>query len=237
MTRDFFMDEHRVLGKLNKTRDLRIPNVYTAALLEDLSDHSFDEERAPLYKGLWQQVVFKNSNSKMDLEIGTGNGTFFRHRASAHLDRNLIGVEIKYKPLIQTIRGCLREQLTNAKVIRYHALALAHVFGEQEVDDIFIHFPDPWTSPRKPKNRVLQSSVLQQLFKIQKPSSHLFFKTDSLEYFEFALEELQHTPYKLLNCTRDYHASEFAKGSFITQFEGIFLKKNMKINFFELLRP
>jgi tRNA (guanine-N7-)-methyltransferase len=230
------MDEHRILGKLNKTRDLRIPNVYTSALLEDLNDHSFDEERAPLYKGLWQEVVFQNTNSKMDLEIGTGNGTFFRHRASLHTDRNLIGVEIKYKPLIQTIRGCLREQLFHAKVIRYHALALEHVFEEQEVDDIFIHFPDPWTSPRKPKNRVLQAAVLQRLFKIQKPLSRLFFKTDSLEYFDFALDQIKDTSYKLQACTKDYHGSDLSKGSFITQFEAIFLKKNMKVNYFELLR-
>jgi tRNA (guanine-N7-)-methyltransferase len=225
------IESHRIFGRLNKTRSLRRPNQYTTALLEDLNEHSFDEERAPLYKGLWRHTVFNVSDTTpLDLEIGTGNGTFFGYYADQNPERRLLGVEIKYKPLIQTIRGALRKNCCNAKVIRYHALALENIFEDQEINNIFVHFPDPWVSPRKPKNRLMQSTVLNRLFELQRPNSFLRLKTDNYEYFQFALQEIKSTPYKIIELTEDLHRSEFSENNFITQFENIFSRQGVKIN-------
>jgi tRNA (guanine-N7-)-methyltransferase len=229
------IETHRIFGKLNRTRSLRRPNQYTTALLEDLNDHSFDEERAPLYKGFWRPIVFNTSDeAPLDLEIGTGNGTFFSRHASEHPDRKFLGVEIKYKPLIQTIRGALRQKSVNAKVIRYHALALENIFESHEINDVYVHFPDPWVSPRKPQNRVMQSTVLNKIFDLQRPNSFLRFKTDNYEYFRFALDEIKSTPYRITELTEDLHNSEFSKNNFVTQFENIFSRQGIKINHVKL---
>lgn len=218
------------LGRVNITRTLPKQNQYTLALDGEFRNHAFNEERSPLNKGSWKSL-FGNPDLPMDLEIGTGTGYFFEHRAVTYPQRNLIGIEIKYKPLIQTIRRTLRTGAVNAVVSRYHAFDVNLLFEENEIDHVFIHFPDPWVSPKKPKNRFVQIRNLNILFNLQKPGSFVEFKTDSLAYFEWALEEIKQSSYKVEFLTFDLHRSEKASQNFITGFENIFIKQGIKINY------
>ncbi len=209
--------------RISLTRTLKIPNEYTLALDNELREFAFNEERAPLNQGKWRSEIFGVPADKpMDLEVGTGNGTFFQHRCLNHPERLLVGVELKYKPLIQTIRGALRKECRNGRVMRIHAFNVDTVFAAGEIDDVYIHFPDPWTSPRKPKNRMLNQRMLGIFWELQRPGSFLNFKTDSMEMFDWTLEqiqELQGTKYRLLRSTRDLHKDpEFTATNFITQF-------------------
>lgn len=217
------------------TRTLKRPNAYTLALDGELRDYAFNEERGPQYRGRWRSEIFGGpADRPLDLEIGTGNGVHFQHRAVTHPERNLIGVELKYKPLIQTIRGALRRGAKNARIVRYHAFNLDLLFEPRELDDIFIHFPDPWTSPRKPKNRIMNPRMLDLFFELQKPGSKIDFKTDSLEAYLWSLENIQASKYKVEFQTRDLHSSEMRNDNVITQFERIFLKQGVPINFVRL---
>ena len=173
----------------------------------------------------------------MDLEIGTGNGVHFQHRAVKYPERCLVGVELKYKPLIQTIRGALRKQAKNARVARFHAFNLDLLFEANEINNVYIHFPDPWTSPRKPKNRFVSTQILNWLWEMQRPGSILDFKTDSREYFLWSMEQIRESKYKIEFETLDLHKSEMAKENVITQFERIFLRQGVAINFVRLRKP
>ena len=221
--------------KIILTRELRIPNAYTQALDGEFKDFAFNEERAPLFKGEWREKAFGvSSSTKMDLEIGTGNGVHFQHRCLAEKDRSLVGIELKYKPLIQTIRGALKKGAKNGRVMRAHAFNIDQIFSENELDDIFIHFPDPWTSPRKPKNRILNPRMIDLLFSLQKPGSKIDFKTDSREAYLWTMENLRKGPYQIEFETLNLHQSEIAKENVITQFERIFLRQGIEINFVRL---
>lgn len=217
-------------SRINLTRSLPRPNQYTLALDGEFAKHAFNEERTPLNKGKWREA-FANPGAPIDLEVGTGAGYFFKHRALKHPERNLVGIEIKYKPLIQTIRRTLVAGATNAVVSRFHAFDLPLMFENGEIDNVFVHFPDPWTSPKKPKNRFVQFRNLDILFDLQKPGSFLEFKTDSLVYFEWALEEIKQSRYKVEFLTFDLHQSEKAADNFVTGFEKIFINQGIKINY------
>lgn len=218
------------IGRVNITRTLPKQNQYTLALDGEFRNYAFNEERSPLNKGQWKQF-FADPKAPIDLEIGTGTGYFFEHQALRHPNRNIVGIEIKYKPLIQTIRRTLRAGAKNAVVSRYHAFDLNMLFEENEIDNVFVHFPDPWVTPKKPKNRFVQLRNLDILFKLQKSNSFLEFKTDSLIYFEWALEEIKHSKYKIEFLTFDLHQSDKAPDNFVTGFEQIFIKQNIKINY------
>lgn len=222
-----------------KTSTLPHQNEYTRALEGELSHVAFSEERAPQFKGHWQNAVFKSTEGKrpLDLEIGTGNGTFFAEWAATHPQRDLLGIELKYKPLVQTIRRAMRAEAKNAAVIRYHAFNIEDLFADSELDDIFIHFPDPWVAPRKVKNRVVCQSILNILFKMQKPGSALNFKTDSREYFLWAMAEIKKTPYLIEFETQNLHQSSWREKNFETAFEKIFLRNGVEINFVRLIKP
>ena len=218
--------------KISSTRRIPVPNEYINALLHDLSQWSFDEERAPGYKGRWRELAFEApAGIPLDLEIGTGNGLHFAHHAAAHPDRRLIGLELKYKPLIQSIRRALRTGATNARIARYNAYLLSELFVPEELNDVFIFFPDPWEKQRQHKHRLIQDGFLESMFVMQKPGSRLIFKTDSRGYFEWALERFLRSPYKVTGHTFDLHKSEFTEGNFVTQFENIFTRQGIPIGY------
>jgi tRNA (guanine-N7-)-methyltransferase len=221
--------------KIARTSTLPKQNQYTLALENEFKDFAFSEERGPLNRGQWRDKVFKVAGDHpMDLEIGTGIGRHFTHYCGKNPDRCLVGVEIKYKPLIQAIRRTREQHSVNGVMVRFHAFNIQELFAEQEIDNIIIHFPDPWTSPRKPKNRVMRNEMLEKFFVLQKPNSVLEFKTDSKEYFEWALEEVKQSQYKLEFATFDLHLSEMKEKNFVTTFEQIFLNKGQPIFYLRL---
>lgn len=234
------MDTHDRRPKINLTRTLPRPNAYTMALDNEFKEFAFNEERAPLNKGKWRSEVFKASDDvAVDVEIGTGTGMHFAKHAAQFPERYIVGLELKYKPLIQSIRRAQLGGLRNSAICRYHAFNLDLVFEKNEINNMFIHFPDPWVTPRKPKNRVVNKNILDWIYEMQRPGSFLEFKTDSREYFLWALDEIRQTKYKIefqtLNLYK--HDNEYKNNNFQTTFEKIFIKQGIEINYIKLVKP
>ena len=223
--------------QVSRTKSIPNPNEYTLALNGEFRDWSFDEERSPELRGAWRARAFGLPEAApLDLEIGTGNGTHFASRAAAHPERGLLGIELKYKPLIQSIRRARKLGCVNARISRYNAYLLPELFSPGEIDDVFIFFPDPWEKHRQHKHRLIQDEFLERLFVTQKPGSHLIFKTDSRNYYDWALTHFARSRYRLVDQTYDLHASPFAENNFITQFEKIFMRQGVPIGHARLTR-
>lgn len=225
--------------QINITRLLPKQNAYTLALDNEYRDFAFNEERAPLNKGKWRSAVFKCENVKaLDVEIGTGAGAHFSHRANNNLDRYLVGLELKYKPLIQSIKRAQALGAKNSAICRYHAFNIDLLFDDDEINNVFIHFPDPWVTPRKPQNRVVNKAILDGLYRMQRNNNFLEFKTDSREYFLWALDEIKQTKYKVEFQTLNLYAEggKYLQENFPTTFEKIFVKQGIEINYIRLVK-
>lgn len=222
--------------RLKRTSNITNPTSYIQALNGEFAEYAFNEERAPQFRGVWRQLAFgREVTTPLDLEIGTGNGFFFAHQAAKEPNRLLVGIEIKFKPLIQSIRRVVRMGGTNARIARYDAGRVQDLFAPEELDNVFIHFPDPWERKRRQhKNRLIQPEFLVELHKLQKPGSWLEFKTDSRDYFDWAVECFRGSPYQFTGLTYDLHQSEFAPLNFVTHFENIFLRKKQPIHWARL---
>lgn len=225
--------------RVSSTKSIPKPNAYILALQGEFSPWSYDESRAPEFKGKWRQEAFHGLADEvpLDIEMGTGNGTHFAHRAAASPERALVGFELRYKPLIQSIRRALKNGSQNARIARYNAALVQELFTPGEINDVYIFFPDPWEKSRNHKHRLIQSEFLEKLFEAQRPGSRLHFKTDSQDYFEWSVRRFETSPYQVQAVTRDLHQSEYAAQNFITQFEKIFIRQNLKIGYASLLRP
>ncbi|MCC6276805.1 MAG: tRNA (guanosine(46)-N7)-methyltransferase TrmB [Oligoflexia bacterium] len=221
--------------KMSLTRNIPFPNIYVQ-MLPEYKGWIFVDEEAASQRGEWRQI-FSNPSLPLDLEIGCGNGTFFDYQARKEPNRNLLGIELKYKPLVQTVRRVRKDLLPNAKGIRFQARQIELLFGENELDNVFIFFPDPWPRKKQQKNRLMKLDFFEKLYRIQKPGSIVTIKTDDLPYFEFAVEEIKKSPYKILRESRDLHQSPWADENFVTAFERIFIKQGVRINYVQLLKP
>jgi len=214
------------------TKNVPFPNLYIK-MLPEFKNWIYLEEEAVELKGQWKNI-FEKPEQPLDLEIGCGNGFFFGQQVEKNPSRNLLGIELKYKPLVQTIRRVKDKSLTNGRGIRFHAGYIDGIFASQELHKVFIYFPDPWPKKRQKKNRLLNKDFFTKLNALQKPGQHVDFKTDSEDYFDFVFEELKSTPYKIIGHTRDLHRSEWAPENFLTSFEKIFASKGQPIYFMRL---
>src|SRR5262245_28146921 len=91
--------------RVPRTKTIPAPNPYIQAIYGEFAPWTYDEEKTPEFRGRWREQAFAaGAGMPLDLEIGTGNGLHFAHLAAAHPERCLLGIELRYKPLIQSIR-------------------------------------------------------------------------------------------------------------------------------------
>ena len=229
--------EQEITNRLARSKNLPFPTIYVEAIQGEYSEWALDVEKCVGHRGKWRTDEFQHidcdensvEDMPLDLEIGTGNGYFFAHRAETEPGRLLLGMEVKYKPLIQTIRRALKTGARNAKILRYHATDIHHLFGPEELNNVYIHHPDPWPRRKQNKNRLINTEFLNSLYSMQKKQGYLEFKTDHLDYFEWALDFFKKSEYNIVGHTFDLHNSEFASKNFVTHFEKIFLQKGQPI--------
>jgi tRNA (guanine-N7-)-methyltransferase len=233
---DYIFDKRNY--KVSKTRTLPHPNEYAVALLNDYPKNAIDEERILEFKGQWREKFFeKNNETPLDLEIGTGNGFHFADYVSKNTGRLIVGLELKYKPLIQTVRRALNHENKDFVVGRYDARMIQDLFAAEELDNVYIHFPDPWAKkPSTLKHRLVQVNFLNTLYDLQKPGSFVDFKTDHPDYFEMVQECLKHTKYEVIRLSGDLHNSEWASENFMTHFEKLWTSKGLKSHYIRFIK-
>ncbi len=129
-------------------------------------------------------ALYGNANP-VELEIGSGKGTFLTEQARARPDVNFLGLEwanwfFRYAADRLRRHGC-----TNARMVRTEAL----FFLREHVPDaslavLHVYFPDPWPKARHHKRRLVQPPFLEQAVRVLVPGGRLQVVTDHQGYFE-----------------------------------------------------
>ncbi|RLD29361.1 MAG: tRNA (guanosine(46)-N7)-methyltransferase TrmB, partial [Bacteroidetes bacterium] len=93
-------------------------------------------------KGNWGSKFFEN-NQPIVLELGCGKGEYTVNLARKYPDKNFIGVDIKGARFWRGAKTALEENLKNVGFLRTQIELIDICFAEEEVDEIWITFPDP----------------------------------------------------------------------------------------------
>ena len=220
---------HGLLPSTHQILTKKFDNPYHVKLRGEFLNSYYDFDQAKPFRGQWRSLAFQvPDQTPLDLEIGTGNGFFFAHHCFQNPNRRLVGLELKYKPLHQTLKRMESLGCNNGRGVRVHAMQIDSLFADSEIDNTYIYFPDPWPKKKHHKNRLIKLDFLRTLFDIQKVNSFVEFKTDNPEYFEWTLERFKKSPYKIERLTYDLHASEWAQENFQTHFERLWTSKGLK---------
>lgn len=170
-------------------------------------------------KGKWSEI-FQNDHP-IYIEVGMGKGRFITQLAIENPDKNFIGIEKYSSVLLRALEK--REQLpelTNLYFLRMDAEDLEQVFASGEVSGIYLNFSDPWPKDRHAKRRLPSKEFLARYDKILKKGGKVEFKTDNIDLFRFALEQVEEAGWKLEAHTFDLHNdSEMVKGNIMTEYE------------------
>lgn len=182
-------------------------------------------------KGKWKET-FGNHNP-IHIEVGMGKGRFITDMARRNPDINYVGIERYTSVLLRAVqkREALKEELPNLYYLCIDAAELPEIFGEGEVDRIYLNFSDPWPKDRHAKRRLPSKEFLARYDRILKPDGTVEFKTDNEGLFDFALEQRETAGWNLDACTRDLHHDEaMNRGNVMTEYEEKFSLKGNPIH-------
>ena len=119
------------------------------------------------FKGKWKSEVFKNNNPII-LELGCGKGEYSVALAEKYPHKNLIGVDIKGARIWKGATDSLTKNLTNIAFLRVRIEWIEYCFEKNEIDEIWITFPDPQLKFRRSSKRLTHPNFLKKYNKILK---------------------------------------------------------------------
>jgi tRNA (guanine-N7-)-methyltransferase len=165
-------------------------------------------------------------------------GNFFWKIALENPNKNLIGMEIRYKRLYQSADKARKWKNNNFVLLKDFGQNIDKIFSSWEIAESYIFFPDPWSNKeRQRKHRLLQEDFLQKLYDITQIWGKLFFKTDHREYFESTKKIVEEQNlWNIGAWTYNYENSEIFDMKNITEFEALYRGTKTDIHYIELLK-
>ncbi len=168
---------------------MRLRNITGSREVISGSPYVIKEEMQRECAGKWKDIF--GNDSPIRVEAGMGKGKFIHTMAKTHPDINYVGIEKYSSVLLRAVHKMEQEELPNLKFLRMDAEDIAEVFGQGEVDRIYLNFSDPWPKDRHAKRRLPSGEFLARFARIIRSGGRLEFKTDNRALFDFALKELE----------------------------------------------
>lgn len=195
---------------------------------EVIAESRFVVHEPATQKGRWSEV-FGNEHP-IHIEIGMGKGRFMMDLAAANPDINYIGIEKYSTVLLRAVQKMEVQELANLRLVRMEAEEICEVFDKGEVARIYLNFSDPWPKDRHAKRRLPSRQFLARYHEILAEDGRIEFKTDNVDLFDFALEEVASAGWKIEAVTRDLHHDErMLAGNVMTEYEEKFSSKGNPI--------
>lgn len=163
---------------------------------------SMDEEVS--LKGRWKKDFFKNDH-KLVVELACGRGEYTIALGRDNPTINFLGVDIKGARIWKGAKQALTEGLTNVGFLRCKIEMIENFFGEGEIDEIWITFPDPFHA--KENRRLTAHRFLNNYLQITSPDAILHLKTDDETLYDWSLESLNKYNANILYHSSDIYSS------------------------------
>jgi tRNA (guanine-N7-)-methyltransferase len=189
-------------------------------------------------KGRWRSDYFKNENPVV-LELGCGRGEYTVGLSSIFPEKNFIGVDLKGSRLWRGAKTCYLDGKNNAAFIRSRIELIEYYFDKNEVDEIWITFPDPQPKDKWEKKRLTSENYLNFYRRILKPWGIIHLKTDSTYLYEFTLTLLKYLHLPILESNADIYSDENVTPalSIQTTYEKKFRATGEKIKYLQFQLP
>jgi tRNA (guanine-N7-)-methyltransferase len=182
-------------------------------------------------KGKWNRDLFGNDNPIV-LELGCGKGEYTVGLATNFQTHNFIGIDIKGARMWRGAKTANEQKLPNVAFLRTRIEFINSFFTEDEVDEIWITFPDPHPGGRNANKRLTSPWFLNSYRRFLKDKGLVHLKTDNSELFTFTKKVAEYNSLHTVFSTQDLYAGE-SNGilSIKTHYEKMFLAAGMKINY------
>ncbi len=184
------------------------------------------------FKGDWSAKQFKN-DQPLILELACGKGEYTVNLARLFPEKNFIGIDYKGNRIWRGAKTALEEGISNVAFLRIQIENILDYFGEGEVGEIWITFPDPQPQISREKKRLTSPRFLEKYKQILKPGGLIHLKTDNDGLHAYTVEKIEELGLKLFARTEDLYASDLVDEvlSIKTYYEKKYLAHEKNINY------
>ena len=179
-------------------------------------------------RGKWNQDYFKNINPIV-LELGCGKGEYSVGLADKYPNKNFIGIDLKGARFWRGAKTAVETGLKNVAFIRTQIELINHIFDENEVDEIWITFPDPQIKYKRTKHRMTNSQFLKLYKKVLKPEGVINLKTDSEFMHGYTLGLLHGEGHEVIYSNHNVYVNEGSPEE-VTSLQTFYEKQYLEIN-------
>lgn len=183
-------------------------------------------------KGKWRADFFRNNNPLI-IELGCGRGEYTTALAEKYPAKNFIGVDIKGARLWRGAKTAYEAQLKNAAFLRTRIEFINSFFAADEVDEIWLTFPDPQEGKKNSNKRLTCAWFLNNYRKFVRDKGIIHLKTDNDGLFRYTKKIAELNSLEILEETTDLHSGKISGEILLirTRYEDMFISKGSKIKY------
>jgi len=157
----------------------------------------------------------------LEVELGSGDGSFLAEYARLHPEHNFIGVERLLGRMRKLDRKGRRAGLTNLRGVRLEcSYFLEYLLPPGAAAALHIYFPDPWPKRKHRRHRLINERFPALAGQALAPAGTVYLRTDDEDYFQqmiavFAADPafgLTETPGDLTALLTDFEKDFHARG-------------------------
>lgn len=158
-------------------------------------------------KGNWNSHIFKNNNP-IFLELGCGKGEYSTGLAGMFPQNNYIGIDIKGARMWRGAKISNELKITNVAFLRTRIEFIDSFFSADEVDEIWITFPDPHPGARNSGKRLTSPAFLGKYLTFLKDNGIIYLKTDNTELYNFTRSVIKDHNLEMLFSTNNLYSEK-----------------------------
>jgi tRNA (guanine-N7-)-methyltransferase len=187
--------------------------------------------------GNWNSF-FKNSDPIV-LELACGKGEYAVGLAQLYPDKNFIGIDLKGNRIWVGAKKALQQNLNNVAFLRIQIERLTDFFATEEVDEIWITFPDPQLRLSKDKKRLTHPKFLRLYQQVLIDGGSIHLKTDSPDLYRFTKRIIQVYGLQLIDDMDHVHSGKevSAELAIKTHYEGLDIAGSNRIHYLSFSLP
>lgn len=182
-------------------------------------------------QGTWAGF-FENRNPIV-LELACGKGEYALGLAQLYPNKNFIGIDIKGNRLWVGAKKAIQHYLNNVAFLRIQIDRITDYFANEEVDEIWITFPDPQLRTSKSKKRLTHPKFLRLYYQVLKPHGKIHLKTDSPDLYHFTKKVISMYGCRLHQDIGDVYAEPGISPELriVTHYESLDIAQSRKVHY------
>ena len=171
---------------------MKAPRSNYAARLAEFPDIAGGDVDFLHRKGKWRaffaERIGPTFNGQIVFEVGCGDAGFLARVAAKHPSMAFVGLDWKYKALYDGAQRVADEGFRNVALVRGRGQDVSCLFGDREIDELWLFHPDPCDRAAELKNRLFSEAFLLDVHSILASNTSAFvLKTDHAGYYQWAL--------------------------------------------------